>query len=296
MTLEELQIKFNDSKAKVEKRLALTKKAIKNEGVSEDILEDFYKLITDSNGKIDGNKSLQQLKEKYFPEAIGSYLYSNEVTENLYKLRDLMATNFNWKVKLDKAVNEENEEKIEVIWNFLQQWRVNARKWCMDESAKYVELKKSYDEKWNEYKETDKYKEAMKYAKVYAGDYYIQRAFDKEYYGSVTQLIKDITRISYHRENYYDEKSPKIWTVRVDEELLDKTLDKDVKAKYKDLINRITAVIGTIKDATHLSIGPKGDINGIIIGSEGKANIETIGAGGYNIQCFHFRTLIHKIK
>ena len=52
----------------------------------------------------------------------------------------------------------------------------------------------------------------------------------------------------------------------------------------------------TITDAAALYIGPEGDINGIIVGTEGKAKIQTIGAGGYNIQCFHFRTLIHEIK
>lgn len=54
--------------------------------------------------------------------------------------------------------------------------------------------------------------------------------------------------------------------------------------------------VGTITDAAALYIGPEGDINGIIVGTEGKAKIQTIGAGGYNIQCFHFRTLIHEIK
>ena len=35
------------------------------------------------------------------------------------------------------------------------------------------------------------------------------------------------------------------------------------------------------------------NLNGYIIGTKGCCSIKTIGAGGYNIQCFHFRTLIH---
>ena len=71
---------------------------------------------------------------------------------------------------------------------------------------------------------------------------------------------------------------------------------KKKRAKLLDLIGRIMSTVGTITDAAALYIGPEGDINGIIVGTEGKAKIQTIGAGGYNIQCFHFRTLIHEIK
>ena len=56
------------------------------------------------------------------------------------------------------------------------------------------------------------------------------------------------------------------------------------------------STVGTITDASALYIGPEGDINGYIVGTEGEAKIQTIGAGGYNIQCFHFRTLIHEYK
>ena len=62
------------------------------------------------------------------------------------------------------------------------------------------------------------------------------------------------------------------------------------------MIDQVSEKIGEITDASHLSIGEKGEINGIIVGTNGKAKIETIGAGGYNIQRYHFRTLVHKLK
>lgn len=77
---------------------------------------------------------------------------------------------------------------------------------------------------------------------------------------------------------------------------LEKALEAEKKAKIIDLVNRIEKVVGRIVDGDDLHIGPKGDLEGIIIGETGKAKINTIGAGGYNIQCFHFRTLIHEIK
>ncbi len=77
---------------------------------------------------------------------------------------------------------------------------------------------------------------------------------------------------------------------------LEKALEAEKKAKIIDLVNRIEKVVGRIVDAENLHIGYKGDLEGVIFGEQGKAKINTIGAGGYNIQCFHFRTLIHEIK
>lgn len=80
-------------------------------------------------------------------------------------------------------------------------------------------------------------------------------------------------------------------------DLREKVINAEAKvAKLLDLIGRIMSTVGTITDASTLYIGPEGDINGCIEGTEGKAKIQTIGAGGYNIQCFHFRTLIHEYK
>lgn len=72
-------------------------------------------------------------------------------------------------------------------------------------------------------------------------------------------------------------------------------LDADADKKYDFIIERTTAMIGKIVDASGLHVGDKGDLNGIIIGEKGKVRVQTVGAGGYNIQCFHFRTLINKV-
>lgn len=79
-------------------------------------------------------------------------------------------------------------------------------------------------------------------------------------------------------------------------EYLEMVLEAEKKAKILDLMARIEKITGKIVDAEYLKIGPKGDLEGIIIGEKGKAKINTIGAGGYNIQCYHFRTLIHEYK
>lgn len=46
--------------------------------------------------------------------------------------------------------------------------------------------------------------------------------------------------------------------------------------------------------STNLYLGADGNVNGIIQGSKRTARIETIFAGGYNIQCLHTRLLINE--
>lgn len=77
---------------------------------------------------------------------------------------------------------------------------------------------------------------------------------------------------------------------------LQKELAEEANRKYDFIIERTTAITGKITDASGLRIGAKDDLNGYIIGERGTAKVQTIGAGGYNIQCFHFRTLINEQK
>lgn len=79
-------------------------------------------------------------------------------------------------------------------------------------------------------------------------------------------------------------------------EELEILLNKDIEAKRYSLISKVEKIVGTITDASNLSVGYDGDINGIIIGTDGKCNVSTISAGGYNIQCYHFRCLVKKLK
>lgn len=69
-------------------------------------------------------------------------------------------------------------------------------------------------------------------------------------------------------------------------------VDGEAIRKYDDIVRRTSEIVGTITDASDLSIGLGGDLNGVIQGTAGSATVRTIGAGGYNIQCYHFRCLV----
>ena len=68
---------------------------------------------------------------------------------------------------------------------------------------------------------------------------------------------------------------------------------EEVKCRFIDEIARYCDEILSVEVAT---LGADGSINGVIRASNGDFSIKTIGAGGYNIQCFHYRVIIHKIS
>lgn len=76
---------------------------------------------------------------------------------------------------------------------------------------------------------------------------------------------------------------------------LERTMDHEMRSKMLDLAQRIGEKVGRITDAAGLHV-QNGEIAGVIYGENGSATIQTIGAGGYNIQRFHFRTLVHELE
>ena len=72
-------------------------------------------------------------------------------------------------------------------------------------------------------------------------------------------------------------------------------MEAEYNRKYDFIIDRTNAIVGQITDATNLTI-TNGELNGVIVGTRGVAKVTTIGAGGCNIQKFHFRTLVSAVK
>ena len=80
------------------------------------------------------------------------------------------------------------------------------------------------------------------------------------------------------------------------EERLLKIIENEAKNKEARLIARVNKEVGTIIGAKYLHVGVNGDLNGFIEGEKGTCKIETIYAGGYNIQCLHYRVLVKKVS
>lgn len=78
----------------------------------------------------------------------------------------------------------------------------------------------------------------------------------------------------------------------------DAEIEKDAKmsAEYfvEDIWRRTREEIGEMTDASNVHVSGHA-LNGVFVGTEGKCSVETIVAGGYNIQREHLRAIIHKM-
>lgn len=190
-------------------------------------------------------------------------------------LEDWKRMAFDWHVK---KYNDFQNFKIE-----LKEKQLNARIECVKTTPEYAEYLDENGEVKDYY--NNEYNLMNLYPRKYMDSYLSERGLDSRTVDRSKTAFAGFTVL-------------KMCEIRNEEERLswlDKRLETEKKEKTIDLINRINKVVGSITDAKGLSISEKGNLDGTIIGEKGEARIETVGCGGWNIQCFHFRTLVHKL-
>lgn len=118
----------------------------------------------------------------------------------------------------------------------------------------------------------------------------------REYYMVQAKKYLEEKKTNYNARKYYYNFVVLICECNhINEEKLDDVLDKEVEARYKDFMTRIQKVGGTFKKVIRLEFN-FGYLNGIVECENGRVKISSIDAGGYNIQCYHYRVLIKKIN
>lgn len=215
----------------------------------------------------------------------------------------------NWQEKLNKEeanLQYINNEIPQILIDFLNDWKEHCKEYVLTMTDKYFEEKQELKDTINTYcweyivDNKDKFdylfnnypdnfvtfNNSINYAQ-YVNNYKDFKEFESIY--NVKELKKSL-------ENKYNNYFVQFYiSHRQDINALDKELEKEKNNKLLDLMNRVTAITGIITDTTNLKINAKGDIDGIIYGEKGNCKVTTIGAGGYNIQCFHYRVLVKKI-
>ena len=72
----------------------------------------------------------------------------------------------------------------------------------------------------------------------------------------------------------------------------EKVFQQDLEARRYNLLKKVSDKVGNIEELD-LKRNENYGLDGWIKGDKGTAFLQTIGAGGYNIQRFHFRTLVN---
>lgn len=221
------------------------------------------------------------------------YYHESDIKWTQRDIDETKAALEKYQSQLASAQNKAASRNIKVILDFLQKWQDDSFEfykemiplWLMAREE-YYQASHEHAEFWNRGRFEIEDKEERKKAMEESDKAY--REAQKEYRANWGWILPYTTHIWNPKTERYNDG--------LDEEKLHKDLKAEADRKYDFIVERTEEIVEKITDASYLHIGDKGDLNGWIIGTKGTAKVNTIGAGGYNIQRFHFRTLIHEMK
>lgn len=249
------------------------------------------------------NKKLERIRkvEAQNWQDPNPYYYSER--DLRYTLRDIEEAQKaleGYKAQLATETEKANSRNVPAIVEFLNGWKARVTSAYTEGFIEYYEEKEMVHELYNKighyyYEATTAeeiaYETARKAFRQKCNGYYEKKDFINRWGKPDTKEVKV-------RDGEYEWLKPYNGESTMEEALkkLEKDLTNEWNRKYDFIIERTNEIVGTITDASNLKVGMKGDLNGYIIGTKGTAKVQTIGAGGYNIQIFHFRTLINEMK
>lgn len=198
-----------------------------------------------------------------------------------------------YKAQVTAEIEKANSRNIPAILEFLEGWKQRVTEYYHDQFPKFLKAQEEWYAIDHQHCEWHNYGGAWQMRKDNPDEY---KRIEKEYKEAKAKYTSRWNFIFGYVDRAFNESTGKHDMFVFNDEKLAKELKREAEAKYDFIVERTNAIVGQITDASNLCIGDKGDLNGYIIGTKGTAKVETIGAGGYNIQCFHFRTLINKVK
>lgn len=250
------------------------------------------------------NKKLDRIyKAKETNWEVNPYYYhESDIKWTLRDIETAQKALDDYKAQLASEIEKANSRDVKIILEFLDMWKKRVHDFYEVGLTEYYEVSEAVREAGRkidtfpygskEYKDAEaEYREISHIFWCKCHGYHEKQNF-------INRWGREDYREVKVKDGEYEYLSPYSYERTLEEALakLDRHLDQEANHKYDFIIERTNAIVGEITDASNLSIGAKGDLNGYIIGTRGRAKVQTIGAGGYNIQCYHFRTLINKMK
>ena len=152
-------------------------------------------------------------------------------------------------------------------------------------AEKKVEYDKVKEEEAESYIDINEIPKAFLDAKAYLVETWV--AWDIEERERIKKLRAELNHEKFRKMVTYTHEKE---YMKSDEEFR-KQEEKEAEIWLLDLYRRVRDITGTVKDASGIKWGGK-CLDGIIKGEKGTAVVETIVAGGWNIQRLHLRTLV----
>lgn len=178
-----------------------------------------------------------------------------------------------WSAMLVTIEEKEQSRNVPAITEFLNNWEEEAIEWYTKQQAEFLKARTIYYAQDRELCERgNRCRDGKERAAIREQNWKLTKEFNARW----REMI------------YLNGKGD------FDAEMRKMVADEKNR-KYDDIINRTNEEVGTITDAAGLKVDGRCNLNGFIIGERGTVKVESIYAGGWNIQCLHIRTLIHKI-
>ena len=248
------------------------------------------------------NKKLERIRKveaQGWQDPNPYYYHESDLKYTLRDIEEAERALETYKAQLIAEQEKAASRNVPVIIEFLNNWRDRVLAFHTEKFKEYYDEKQKvsdlYSKCYNAWHSGDCSEEKQVYEAA-------KDIFHKKCYGYFERKDfinrwgkQDHTDIKV-KDGEYEWLKPYINERTLDEAMakFKKDIDKEWIRKYDFIIERTNAIVGQITDASNLKIGAKHDLNGYIIGTKGTAKVQTIDAGGYNIQCYHFRTLINK--
>lgn len=248
------------------------------------------------------NKKLERIRKveaQNWGDPNPYYYHESDLKYTLRDIEEAQKALENYRSQLVSEQEKANSRNVPVIIEFLNSWRERVLEFHLEKFREYYDEKQKVKELYNKVAD-----------RIYSRDETPDRVayntakdiFHKKCYGYyervdfINRWGKPDHTDKKVKDGEYEWLKPYINELTLDAAMakLKKDVDQEWIRKYDFIIERTNAIVGQITDASNLKIGAKHDLNGFIIGTKGTAKVQTIDAGGYNIQCYHFRTLINK--
>lgn len=221
--------------------------------------------------KID--RRIERLKKKV-EEDPTDYYYKKDLSSAYREFEQTKEKLEDFRNRLAQEERRAAARNIRPLLDFLEGWRQKNEEFYRDAYRRYVTDRREFRKKCKG-----------------AEDNELKR-FRTAHLEKWTFLSEYITggRHQIYHDDYFS-----FVPVFLEEDML-RDLRREADAKYDFLVMQIEKLGGALRDVSSLYVAPNGELNGLVLGEKNIVSVKTVGAGGYNIQRFHFRTLVRLIK